>query len=89
MEQGGVKGKPGKEAAESTCPYRLNALLPDDIAVQKIFEVTGETHARFDATERTYEYQVSREKNPFYMKVITWKKISFFVLILVFYYKNS
>lgn len=46
--------------------YRLNALLPDDIAVQQIFEVTGETHARFDATERTYEYQISREKNPFY-----------------------
>jgi tRNA pseudouridine38-40 synthase len=46
--------------------YRLNALLPDDIAVQKIFEVTPETHARFDATERTYEYWISQAKNPFY-----------------------
>ena len=46
--------------------YRLNALLPDDIAVQKIFEVSDEAHARFGATERTYEYVVTQEKNPFY-----------------------
>ena len=46
--------------------YRLNALLPDDIAVQKIFEVSDEAHARFDATQRTYKYVVTQEKNPFY-----------------------
>lgn len=46
--------------------YKLNALLPDDIAVQEIFEVTANAHARFDAVARTYEYWVTQEKNPFY-----------------------
>lgn len=46
--------------------YRLNALLPEDVAVQRIVEVTDEAHARFDATERIYEYIVNQEKNPFY-----------------------
>jgi tRNA pseudouridine38-40 synthase len=46
--------------------YRLNALLPDDIAVREILQVQPEAHARFDATERTYEYWVVQQKNPFY-----------------------
>ncbi len=46
--------------------YRLNAFLPQDIAVKSIVEVTQEAHARFDATERTYEYIVTQNKNPFY-----------------------
>jgi len=45
--------------------YRTNAFLDDDIAVQKVFEVDTDAHARFDATERTYEYWVVQEKNPF------------------------
>ena len=45
--------------------YRLNSLLPDDIAVQRIFKVHNDAHARFDAVERTYEYWVCQEKNPF------------------------
>jgi len=43
---------------------RLNKYLPDDIAVQKIFEVGSDEHARFGATERTYKYIVSLRKNP-------------------------
>lgn len=46
--------------------YRLNSFLPEDIAVQKIYEMIPSAHARFDAFERTYEYWVVREKNPFY-----------------------
>ena len=46
--------------------YKLNGLLPDDIAVQKIVEVPPNAHARFDATARTYEYWITPEKNPFY-----------------------
>ncbi|MEM9650411.1 MAG: tRNA pseudouridine(38-40) synthase TruA [Bacteroidota bacterium] len=46
--------------------YRINALLPEDIAVQEIFKVKLDAHARFDAVERTYEYWVVQEKNPFY-----------------------
>ena len=55
--------------------YRLNALLPDDIAVQKIFEVSDEAHARFDATQRTYEYLVTQEKNPFYFDSAHYVKL--------------
>lgn len=45
--------------------HRLNAFLPDDIAVQDVFEVPSDAHARFDANERTYEYWVTQNKNPF------------------------
>lgn len=45
--------------------YRLNAFLPDDIAVQDIFRVPDRVHTRFDALERTYEYWIVQEKNPF------------------------
>lgn len=46
--------------------FRLNAFLPEDIAIAGIKKVTSEAHARFDAVERTYEYWVVKEKNPFY-----------------------
>jgi tRNA pseudouridine38-40 synthase len=46
--------------------FRTNAFLPDDIAVTEIFPVHEEAHARFDATERTYEYWITQKKNPFY-----------------------
>lgn len=45
--------------------YRLNSFLPNDIAVKNVFKVKNDSHARFDATFRTYEYIVSLEKNPF------------------------
>ena len=44
---------------------RLNSFLPGDIAVQNIVNVPYEAHARFDATERTYEYWITQKKNPF------------------------
>ncbi len=46
--------------------HRLNSLLPEDIAVQEIYSVKSDAHARFDAVERTYEYWAVQEKNPFY-----------------------
>lgn len=45
--------------------YRLNAFLPEDIAVGRIVEVPLEAHARFDALERIYEYWIVQNKNPF------------------------
>lgn len=45
--------------------HKLNAFLPDDIAVQNIVEVVEDAHARFHATERTYEYWITQEKDPF------------------------
>ncbi|MEL6917744.1 MAG: tRNA pseudouridine(38-40) synthase TruA [Bacteroidota bacterium] len=46
--------------------YRLNAFLPKDIAICQIYKVSDNAHARFDAMERTYEYWIVKEKNPFY-----------------------
>ena len=46
--------------------HRMNSFLPDDIAIDTIFQVNDDAHARFDAIERTYEYWVVQEKNPFY-----------------------
>jgi len=45
--------------------YKLNSFLPSDIAVQKIWPVNKELHARFSAVSRTYKYYISTEKNPF------------------------
>ena len=36
--------------------YRLNRILPRDIAVYEVREVNPEMHARFSATSRTYHY---------------------------------
>jgi tRNA pseudouridine38-40 synthase len=45
--------------------HKLNSFLPHDIAVQKIWKVDNEMHARFSALSRTYKYFISTEKNPF------------------------
>jgi tRNA pseudouridine38-40 synthase len=45
--------------------YKLNSILPSDIAVFRIFEVPEEAHARFDAVSRTYEYHIIQKKDPF------------------------
>lgn len=46
--------------------YRINAFLPEDIAVQNILPVQKDAHARFNAISRSYEYWVCQEKNPFF-----------------------
>ncbi|WP_207422282.1 tRNA pseudouridine(38-40) synthase TruA [Desertivirga brevis] len=43
----------------------INALLPFDIAVFRFIKVGGDSHARFDATSRSYQYHIHQEKNPF------------------------
>lgn len=45
--------------------YKLNRFLPEDIAINKIFAVDDEMHARFSAISRTYKYYISRKKSPF------------------------
>ena len=34
--------------------YKMNAILPQDIAVRNIFAMPAEAHSRFDATSREY-----------------------------------
>lgn len=43
----------------------INEILPHDIAVKEIVAVIPEAHARFSALSRTYEYRISRVKDPF------------------------
>ena len=43
----------------------LNRFLPQDIVVYKIWEVPADIHARFDATERTYQYHIHQQKMVF------------------------
>ena len=45
--------------------FKLNNMLPPDIAIFSIFRVTDNAHARFDATARTYQYHVSTLRLPF------------------------
>ena len=45
--------------------FKLNSLLPIDIAIFDIFHVCDNAHARFDATARTYQYHVSDKRLPF------------------------
>jgi len=45
--------------------FRLNRILPKDIAVYKIYPVSEDMHARFSAVSRTYRYQIARQKLPF------------------------
>ncbi|MBD1392796.1 tRNA pseudouridine(38-40) synthase TruA [Mucilaginibacter glaciei] len=45
--------------------FRLNNVLPDDIAVFDIIPVAAGAHARFDATARSYDYFIHTDKDPF------------------------
>ena len=45
--------------------YKLNRLLPWDIAVQKVEVVSDDLHARFSAKSRMYRYYVHTAKDPF------------------------
>ena len=45
--------------------YKLNSILPWDIAAKRIIDVSENAHARFDANSRTYEYKIIQNKEPF------------------------
>jgi tRNA pseudouridine38-40 synthase len=45
--------------------FRLNKTLPDDIAVFEIIPVQENSHARFDASLRSYDYFIHTYKDPF------------------------
>ena len=45
--------------------YNMNALLPKDIAVIGLKRVKHDSHCRFDAIARKYDYHIYRYKNPF------------------------
>lgn len=51
--------------------FKINSLLPYDISVYDIREVTKQANARFDAVSRTYEYHLTTVKDPF-LKEYAW-----------------
>lgn len=51
--------------------YRLNKLLPADLAIYEIIPVQPNQHARFDATQRQYDYFIHTHKDPFLNPVST------------------
>jgi len=50
---------------ERQLTYKLNKLLPRDIAIQQIEQVSDDLHARFSAVSRTYHYYIYTQKSPF------------------------
>ena len=52
--------------------YKLNKLLPQDIAVQEVRRVDNDMHARFSATSRTYHYFIHTQKDPF-LHAYSWQ----------------
>jgi tRNA pseudouridine38-40 synthase len=45
--------------------HKLNSLLPKDVVVLDIIKVNDDSHARFDAKKRTYEYHINTFKDAF------------------------
>ena len=56
---------PGSEDQSDNLAYKLNKLLPYDIAVQNVRPVADDMHARFSAVSRTYHYLLHLHKDPF------------------------
>lgn len=52
--------------------YRLNCVLPKDIAVKRVYSVPDDKHARFDARRREYKYYITTVKDPF-ATVTAWQ----------------
>ena len=56
------------DQVDQNLKFRLNKLLPIEIAVNSILVVADDAHARFDATGRRYSYHISTQKDPFLEK---------------------
>ena len=54
--------------------YRLNGILPHDIAIHSIYPVAPDAHARFSALARTYYYYVHTRKSPF-LRERSWRLV--------------
>jgi tRNA pseudouridine38-40 synthase len=45
--------------------FKLNNYLPQDVVIHSVFPVEDHVNARFTATSRTYQYVLTRNKDPF------------------------
>lgn len=60
-----------KEFDSQNLLLRMNSLLPKDISIQSIRKVKPDASARYNALERTYQYRITRKKDPF-MEGFAW-----------------
>jgi tRNA pseudouridine38-40 synthase len=67
-----VISSPLGEDGRGLLAYKLNRLLPQDIAVQEVRQVPDDMHARFSATSRTYHYFIHTYKDPF-LRDYSWQ----------------
>lgn len=49
--------------------YHINAILPPDVVVKKIYSVQSQSHCRFDAICRSYRFYIHRKKDPFLKEI--------------------
>jgi tRNA pseudouridine38-40 synthase len=54
--------------------YGINDRLPPDISIVNAEEANQKFHARYDATARSYIYQISRRRTAFGKKYVWWIK---------------
>lgn len=52
--------------------FKLNMMLPKDIGLFGLWQVENLAHARFDATERSYEYHIHQQRDPFIERFSTF-----------------
>ncbi len=52
--------------------FRLNKLLPHNIAIFDIIPMQGKPHARFDAVQREYDYYIHTTKDPFLSRLSSY-----------------
>lgn len=54
--------------------YKLNDVLPATISIIKVDAVSNKFHARYDATSRSYIYQIATRKSAFAKRYAYWVK---------------
>ena len=59
-----VRFAKGKELSEREIQLKLNQILPEDIRVLNVEEVSTAFHARYDATSKTYSFYVDTKEKP-------------------------
>ena len=69
-----ARGTGNKQEPLDYLTYRLNGILPRDIAIHRIYPVGDDMHARFSAIARTYYYYVHTRKSPF-LNNYSWRLV--------------
>jgi len=67
-------GHPPAYFYENNIVFKLNCILPGDIAIDSVLPVKQRAHARYDAISRTYQYIIEQEKNPFTQNLVYFYK---------------